>query len=186
MKRRTAIALIVLLAPSLLTAGAAERFAISPGAIAEAITRSGIEISMSQLTMLSAPLANVRDPQLHVVSVTPWLTHAGKFRIACSASWQCLPFYVIVRWSSAAEAREATEGWKSPIAATHRRTVHQIAIRAGTHVTLVWEGARLRMMSPVVCLQNGAVGERIRVQTLDYKHIYRAEVIDAKTLRAPL
>jgi flagella basal body P-ring formation protein FlgA len=44
----------------------------------------------------------------------------------------------------------------------------------------------MRITLRVICLENGARGERVRVSSTDHKRIYQAEVIDPGLLKSAL
>jgi len=56
-------------------------------------------------------------------------------------------------------------------------------MRAGAHATLEMNDARSRIQVAVSSLENGIAGHRIRVASLDYKHIYVAEVVSPNLLK---
>ena len=59
-------------------------------------------------------------------------------------------------------------------------------IHAGAHATLVLDGERLHIKVPVICLEAGAAGRRIRVTAVDHKQTYFAEVVDGTLLKGTL
>jgi flagella basal body P-ring formation protein FlgA len=57
---------------------------------------------------------------------------------------------------------------------------------AGSRATLLLEGDHVHIQVPVVCLQNGAVGQTIRVASPDHKQTYVAQVTGNNVLRGRL
>ena len=57
------------------------------------------------------------------------------------------------------------------------------AIRKGALVTLVYEGRTLRLSVPAESLEDGSIGNVIRVRNMQSKKIIAARVLDAETVR---
>ena len=55
-------------------------------------------------------------------------------------------------------------------------------VHNGKDATLVFEGQNMRMIMPVLCLQNGVRGQRIRVISKDRKKVFLALVTGPGTL----
>jgi hypothetical protein len=56
-------------------------------------------------------------------------------------------------------------------------------MKAGTHATLMIDDQRSHIQVAVVSLENGIVGHRIHVASLDHKRTYVAEVVNDRLLR---
>ena len=67
---------------------------------------------------------------------------------------------------------------------TSRKVRAAILAKSGSPVSLIVAGEGFRITLPVICLQPGALGQRIRVRDPGGKRILIAEVISAETLRA--
>ena len=52
-----------------------------------------------------------------------------------------------------------------------------MVIRGGDHATLILESPDFRMRFPVICLQSGVRGQRVRVASPDHKQFYEAEIV---------
>jgi hypothetical protein len=59
-------------------------------------------------------------------------------------------------------------------------------VKIGSHATLVIDAQRLHIKLPVICLEQGAPGQTIRVTALDRKQTYKAEVIGSTLLKGTL
>jgi len=62
----------------------------------------------------------------------------------------------------------------------------QNVIRGGDHATLILESPDSRMRLPVICLQSGVLGQRIRVASPDRKQYYEAEIVSPGMLKGNL
>jgi flagella basal body P-ring formation protein FlgA len=59
-------------------------------------------------------------------------------------------------------------------------------VRKGSTATLLLDSDRVHIRFPVVCLENGVPGQKIRVTGVDRRQVYMAEVIDGTLLKGRL
>jgi hypothetical protein len=59
----------------------------------------------------------------------------------------------------------------------------EITMKAGAHATLMIDDQRSHIQVAVVSLENGIVGHRIHVASLDHKQTYVGEVVNDRLLR---
>ena len=163
------------------------RFPLTPAQVARAVSASGMPTAAERVSLLTRVVATEPEPVLDVVSVEtlgqgPRDQSGVRWRVklACHVPAKCLPFYAIV------SSPLSTAGAANPMAAL-ARTVwsphREIAMRAGTRATLIIDDQRSRIQIAVISLQNGIVGQRIHVASLDHKETYVAEVVNARLLR---
>jgi hypothetical protein len=160
---------------------ASARTAISPANVAEAITQAGMQVRPGQVDILSAIGSVHPDALLHVVRVARLNTDLLKVRMRCEENSECLPFYVLLHGKTEGEVadfRKLLE--KTPIAPKAP------VVRGGEAVTLIVQTQDMRMTLPVICLQNGRLGERIKVTSPDRKRTFEAEVVQAGLVRKVL
>ena len=157
--------------------------------IAAALSQNDFRVSQDQVELLTAVRSTRAEPPLEVMSVEPWRTGSAKVRLRCSQREVCLPFYVLVNWSSAVESETAISRWSSSGSHAIAPSVPQHGpwlVHNGEPVTLVIEREHLRVQLPVVCLENGKAGNTIRARSTDHKRIYVAEVVGEKLLKGQL
>jgi len=153
-----------------------------------------MRVSAQQVGFLSQAVATQENPELMAVRADLWGNSQAMVLMRCRNSGQCIPFYVSLRWPDAAAASQALRNSNLPsgIAGTamnSRPVVHAshpaepAVVRRGEAATLVIQGERLRLELPVICLQDGGVGARIRVMSADRKKNYVAEVVSTKLLK---
>ena len=116
--------------------------------------------------------------------------HRMKVRLDCTNSEECVPFYVTIDKNGDNLAEP------SPIAPSQGREPSPLArlrtgsdtpvMRAGSNVVLLLDGDRMQIELPVVCLENGSIGQTIWVASRDRRQTYTAQVFDAGTLRGRL
>ena len=180
------IAVILLLA-TLCAAEAAISPAQRPEArVIAALNTANIPAQYGKLHFL-APL-DLSNPTaaFKVIGIEKWQDASAMVRIRCVNSADCMPFFVMLRWPSAAE-RDAS--LRAPVLVREhiaKRAVQDVLVRAGEQATLVLENKKLRIVAPVTCLENGTLGQTIRVRSADHKKIQKAEVESAGLLKGSL
>ena len=97
----------------------------------------------------------------------------------------CLPFYAIVTLQESAARSAIGIASVSPldVIGTALKPKIVITIRAGAHATLVMDDGRSHIQVAVISLENGIIGQRIRVASPDHKQVYVAEVISVNLLK---
>jgi hypothetical protein len=167
------------------------RFALTAGQVARALSAGGIQTTEVQVSLLTRVVATESSPTLDVLSVEPlsgqpkteYPPARSRVRLGCHQPGKCLPFYAIVGWSEppvglAATASSASAGIGNPLLANT-----DITMRAGTHATLVMDDNRSHIRVAVISLENGIAGHRIHVASPDHKQVYVGEVVNANLLR---
>jgi hypothetical protein len=164
--------------------GSVSRTAISTQRIADAMALAGIAVSPDQIELLSKGNSSTVSATMRVVSVSNGAAGSGivKAKLRCQDNRECLPFYVLVHGLDGVNeislrVRPAQTTKESPV---------QNVVRGGDHATLILETSDSRMSFPVVCLQSGVPGQRIRAASLDRKRIYDVEVVAAGILKGSL
>jgi hypothetical protein len=148
------------------------RTPISREWILGALDSSGIRITPDQMEQLSSVTAANLKPRLKVVSVEVLDGESDKVRLRCEQPNTCLPFYVLLHWGQPGDEASALSGRQDG-----RATKPQdMWVRSGKAAVLVFEGDLIRMTLPVLCLQNGGRGQRVRVVNKETKKTYLARV----------
>jgi hypothetical protein len=183
MKSLRSISILVLSGALAISAALAQqRVPIATTAIAAAISAAGMPVSTDQVSLLTDVTATKASPALTVESMQPWGDHRMKVRMNCAVSEQCLPFFVSVHTGSASQPADG-------LSAGIRRANNDpktVVVRAGAPATLLLDGLHVHIRIAVVCLENGAPGQTIRVASRDHRQTYLAKVVDQAVLRASL
>jgi hypothetical protein len=174
------LALLAALAPA--AAQAQGRVPITAAHIASAINGAGMQINADQVTLLADVAATEPSPVLLVESMQPLSGQRMKVRMSCADNAQCLPFFVLVRLNQ----RSAPEAVASVASARAEADPKSFVVRSGARATLLLDGAHVHIRIAVVCLENGAAGQTIRVASADHRQTYMARVVDQAVLRASL
>lgn len=180
--------LILSTAVALPAVAASGRDAITTAQVAAAISGAGMQTSAQQVTLLTNVVAATRVPALKVQSIERWGDRGMKVRLGCANPEECLPFFVTVRGdgANAAQSVSSDSDRSSNAIARTKHDPKSFVVRSGTPVTLLIDGDRVHIKLSVVCLENGAPGQTIRVASKDHKQTYQAEVVDGSLLRGRL
>jgi len=135
------------------------------------------------LTMPDA-LSRVPAPQLYLVG-EDLDSCSLRLRIGCVHKVDCLPFFVLLRFASAAEASTVARriaGSDSPPSPTHSGP---IVIHAGSLAKLtIFVSDKITVEIRVRCLQSGGLDKVIQVRDEQTGRLYRARVLGQAELRA--
>lgn len=179
-------ALVVATALGLPAAVASAQNAITPQQIAAALNNAGMSTTPEQIVLLTNVVATTASPALKFESAELWGDHRIKVRLSCVKSGECLPFFVAVQGSQAQPASQLAADTSPAAIPQAKSSANSPAIRAGGHATLLLEGDHIHIKLPVVCLESGAIGQTIRVTSLDHRLTYLAQVDNDRTLRGKL
>jgi len=180
--------LSILLLPAVGRA-ANQRFPISPDQVAEAIVAAGVPVSAAQVRFLSEVSALGQDADVRVMNTAKWLGNEWKVELRCQDHRACLPFYVLVQPASSAafDAMSAlARRGKALRRDVSRFAAPPILMRNGDRATLLFEKPTVRITMPVICLQNGNLGQTIRVESTDHKQFFKAEIVQSGLLKVTL
>jgi hypothetical protein len=168
---------------------------ISPAYVAEAVVRglseSGIQITSRQVLLPAKLVATESSPILDIISVEPLKDQypdysagvTAKVRVACHIPVICIPFYAIVTLPADTFDKARFRSNKNGDTETPATKAKPSAIRFGNRAILLLNDGRAQIEISVVSLENGDVGQLIRVASPDHRHVYVAEVISASVLK---
>jgi hypothetical protein len=124
---------------------------------------------------------------LKVTQISKWQQDGALARIECAEPVKCVPFFVILHWTDARERQTTLSEFhpEGPTVSSHASRKPWM-VRAGQRATLILENKQLRVSTPILCLESGSQGQRVRVESLDRKRIMTAQVVDAGLLRGTL
>jgi len=184
MQNRSILFLILSAATVLPVAAAPGPYPITAERIATAVTASGFQVSPDQVSMLTKAVASVADPELKVSSIAPGGSHRAIARVECAAAEQCLPFIVILHTTGDNPANAIPSAVQTSAASKSQAPI--FAVRAGKPATLLLDSDHVHISLSVICLENGAPGQTIRVSSRDRRQTYTVQVTEDGTLRGRL
>jgi hypothetical protein len=152
------------------------RTLISRERIVGALHSSGIPVAAEQMEQLSQMTAAEPNPLLRVLSVDMMDGESDKVLLRCEHPNTCLPFYVLVHWGPSGERFGSRPGQSDENSAPYGSRSQNLLVRSGKIVKLVLDGNYIHMTLPVLCLQSGGRGQRVRVISKETKKRYVARV----------
>ncbi len=157
------------------------RFPIRAAQVAQVLSRAGMEVTERQVHLGTPIWSATQTPALEVLD-TQGMTAGGRLwiKIGCEGRHECQPFYVSVPWKGPAPLAGKQRHVVNPV---HSASYRPPTIRLGDHATLVVDSPGLHMEIAVVALQNGAVGQVIRLATPDRKQFYQGQVVNQVTVK---
>jgi len=103
----------------------------------------------------------------------------------CKNQGECLPFFVGLRVNQG-DATQASGGSSQAYSTAPSLPSRAFVVRSGSPATLLLDSDRVHIRLSVICLQNGAPGQMIRVTGKDRKLVFTAQVIDGNLLKGRL
>jgi hypothetical protein len=186
MRTRWVIGLLVTVSslPGLSQSVPRERYALTEQQVANALVARGVTSADARVSFVAKIVATEPNPLLDVLSVEqPHDWQPAKdadartwVKLGCHVHGKCLPFYVLV-------SRAGGAGSSTPVLNTASFQSGEVAMQAGTHATLMLDDNRAHLEVAVISLENGEAGHKIRVASLDHRHFYVAEVVNAQLLK---
>jgi hypothetical protein len=186
MKPNPVILTSMILGAAVASAAAPGRYPISTEQIAATVNRMGMQITPAQVTLLSEVVATTTAPQLAVRSIEPWGNQRMMARLECASREQCLPFLVGIQTGEGNTAELAGLLPKANSPATSAIGSKAYAVRTGSPAVLELEGERVHIRIAVVCLENGTLGQTVRVSVKDRHLVYVAQVVDNNIVKGKL
>jgi hypothetical protein len=172
---------MVLAALAPCSAAVTERTPVSEERVLAALASVPLPGQKPQVQILSAVTIKAPAAVLQVAGIERWKDKDALVKFRCTKG-ECLPFYVALHWQTF-EQREmalAASSVKRTVGASVRQ---QLLVRAGQQATLITTNNKFKARTPIICLQAGTQGQKVRVATMDHKRIALAEVVDSGVLR---
>ena len=169
--------------------GSSQTAVLDATPVAAALAPWGLAVSSRQITFLTEVRSDRTDPDLEVMSLDRWQDSSAAARLRCRVHTECLPFYVLLHWSSPRDAETALSQRSSPARGPRMGAglpPRQWLIHTGELATLVIQDQDMRITVPVRCPSNAGAGDRLRVSTLDRRRYFWAEVVGAHLLKGDL
>jgi hypothetical protein len=153
--------------------------------IIQGLREKGIVVRPAQVSLLANVPARMEHPVLEVQRIESLSVDASRVLMRCADQISCIPFYAVVnglaRGERLADEKQAVR--KSILENPGRGPV---MVKQGTTATLELFSPDMLITIPVVCLQNGRRGERIKVASIDRKQTYTGEIVTHSLLRSQL
>jgi flagella basal body P-ring formation protein FlgA len=184
--KRIVYGLIGAIAATTALSAAPANHTISVEQISSAISDAGMPVLPQEVKLLTQVRATTDMPKLRVSSIQNSGDHSAIVRMECESPEQCLPFFVKTQTDRNNQSAAANTPMKQAPSRMPRGASKPTVMRAGSQAVLLLEGDRVHIRISVVSIENGAVGEKIRVRAVGNRQSYIAEVIDATSLKGML
>ena len=153
--------------------------------VASLLSKAGnLKLELGSFELPGEPVTNQPHPELQVES---WRRNpplaAIEFRLRCAQRRQCGDFLVRVRPGTAELERFEGVGWRRQ-RADHTRSTAVLLARQGRPAKMAWKGDGFKLWVPVMCLQTGGLGDRIRVRDRSGRKVFLAMVTGPAELEA--
>lgn len=186
---------VILIAYACATHGSqSSNFSISPTQVAKALCDQGTCVPANRIAISASVVAKENDPDLEVLKTDEFLGdnvgigQAPKIiwvMLGCRGTSTCIPFYVEVKDPPESLVR-VRSSQPEPKAEGQSNEKHAITIRAGTHATLEIVRDRSKIQLQVITVENGRIGDHVRVRVIDNGHVYRATLVSPTLLEETL
>ncbi len=169
--------------------------------VVQGMAEAGITIGPGQVSFPTAIPATVEHARLELLGLEP-LGTTTRAKMRCLDRSACIPFYVAVMGIADVRmgrrdlpsdsekndaAKRAPERKPSaPLLMKRDSEAEPLLMKPGSEATLHIAANHMQITVPVICLQNGHKGERIRVASVDHTKTFVGEVVSAGYLRAEL
>jgi hypothetical protein len=166
------------------------RYPISESDIAKGLDALGISVNASQVHLPAHMSAAISSPKLAIVTAQPLGSNQIRIELRCPTVEECLPFFATLDVKDAnlisAEIHLKTA---SAAAASHQtamraggESVNQPRLRVGSHAVMIIRDGHLNIHLHVLAIDSGAIGQQVRVCTLDRKKVFHATVTGEATV----
>jgi hypothetical protein len=160
------------------------RYPIANTDIAKELVVVGVNVNASQVHIPVGISATVASPKLEFVAAESMKDGQARLELRCAETSECLPFFATLDVNDAARV-SAEIRLKAGASATASRPTalqmragsgSQTQLRVGSHAVLVIRAGHLDIHLPVMAIDTGAVGQQVRVCTLDRKKVFHGTV----------
>ncbi len=179
------------------------RFLLSTAQVVSAIEGRQIPSRGIELRLAAPVTSTVPNPLLQIEDIAPVNARELRLRVSCQDHSECLPFFAFATYPASTDlssfknktephpagAPNRASDSKPPVPTQSATTVpdgsepHEPAVRSGSPASLDFDEDRVHVRVDVICLENGALGDKVRVTTRDRKRIYVAQVVAPNTLK---
>jgi hypothetical protein len=166
------------------------RYPISESDITKELSVLGVSVDASQVHLPAYVSAATASPKLGVVTAQPLGAGQVRIELRCPTAEECLPFFasldvkdanlvsadIQLKTASATAAGHQTEVWVG------EESVSRPQLRVGAHAVLTIREGHLDIHLQVLVIDTGAIGQQVRVCTLDRKKVFHATVTGEDTV----
>ena len=183
-------ALLVLANAAMAQGPAVSRYQISELDIAKELVVIGVNVNASQVHLPAQISARTASQKLEIVTVQPLKANQVRIELRCSKAAECLPFFASLDVEDANQTSADIQSRITSSTAPSHQTAEPIGgepvigrqLKVGSHAVLTIRDGHLNIHLQVLAIDSGAVGQQVRVSTLDRKKIFHATVTGEGTV----
>jgi hypothetical protein len=169
---------------------AGPRYRIAEADIARELSVIGLNIDVTQVHFPAYISSATEAPKLEIVTAEPIGADQVRLEISCLTASECLPFFATVDVKEpgpfSAEVRlkthKAIAANRQPVLQLGVAPINQARLRVGSHAVMLIRDGRVDIRLQVLAIDSGAIGQQVRVCTLDRKKVFRATVTGEGTV----
>lgn len=184
------IAFLVLANAAMAHGLSGSRYPILESDIAKELGAVGVSVNASQIHIPAHMSSSVSAPKLEVLTAQPLGDSQVRIELRCPTAEECLPFFAVVDVKDASlVSAEILLKTPSSTAASHqtavrigKESVSRPQLSVGSHAVLTIREGHLDIHLQVLAIDSGAIGQQVRVCTLDRKKVFRATVTGEATV----
>lgn len=183
-------ALLVLANAAMAQGLTGSRYPISESDITKELGVIGVSVNASQVHLLAHVSAAVASPKLEVVRAEPLGNNQVRVELRCPTVDECIPFFASLDVNDAnlvsaeikAKTSLATPGSHQTALRLGGEPVTRPQLRVGSRAVLTIRDGHLDIHLRVLAIDSGAIGQQVRVCTLDRKKVFHATVTGESTV----
>jgi hypothetical protein len=167
-------------------------YPVSVEQVAASVTKLGVPIMPDQVALLTDVTATTPAPSLQIRFIERVEADRFMVRLECGSQEDCMPFIASVRAGEETATQLSAVSLRSSLlrdsasgsdSNARRGTV---LMRSGSRAILQLDNEHVHIRIPVICLESGSAGQKIRATDKDHTRVYRAQVVQAGLLQGRL
>jgi hypothetical protein len=183
-----ALLLVASMAAAQGVAGA--RYRIAEADVTRELNVIGLNVGVSHVHLPAYISSAAQVPKLKIVTAESIGANQVRLKLSCPVASECIPFFATVDVKEpdlfSAEVRLKTQ----EAMGTNRKStlpigaapIHETRLRVGSNAVLVIRDGHMDIRLLVLAIDSGAIGQQVRVCTLDRKKVFRATVTGDDTV----
>lgn len=185
-----AAALLVLANATIAQGLARSRYPISESDVAKELGAIGVNVNASQVHLPAQMTSAISSPKLEIITAQPLGPDQVRIELRCPTAEGCLPFFAAVDVEDAKLVSAEIQLKNASVTVASHPTTGRIVrgaasrpqLRVGSHAVMTIRDGHLDIHLQVLAIDSGAIGQQVRVCTLDRKTVFHATVTGEDTV----
>ncbi len=188
--KRILLTAAVLLLPAMDVAAASEPAFITTDGVVKAMQARQLPVDGVHVDLAAHISATVELPVLEIQSAVLLNPHSARLRVGCQVHSECMAFYASAQWPATSQPISTAMLAASvgrPVPGAGGGAVKAVsALRPGSHAVLLIDQDRIHIRLPVICVQGGAAGDKVKVTTANRQQLFEAVILNNEELKGTL